>query len=98
MTEAYAHRKFQRFVSQAFSQQSRRTFTDVSEKAKIATRRERLGVVALDYDNDGRMDIFQANDAAANFLYHNDGTEAFPSRLAAVSLLIRNRQRTRWMV
>ncbi|HYR74212.1 MAG TPA: VCBS repeat-containing protein, partial [Pyrinomonadaceae bacterium] len=50
------------------------TFTDVSEKAKIANPKGKgLGVVALDYDNDGRMDIFQANDAAANFLYHNDG-------------------------
>jgi len=54
------------------------TFTDVSEKAKIANPKGKgLGVVALDYDNDGRMDIFQANDAAANFLYHNDGNGTF---------------------
>jgi len=54
------------------------TFTDVSEKAKIANPKGKgLGVVALDYDNDGRMDLFQANDAAANFLYHNDGNGSF---------------------
>ncbi|PYS73967.1 MAG: hypothetical protein DMF73_04560, partial [Acidobacteria bacterium] len=54
------------------------TFTDVSEKEKIANPKGKgLGVVALDYDNDGRMDIFQANDAAANFLYHNDGNGSF---------------------
>src|SRR5947209_7188001 len=54
------------------------TFTDVSEKAKIANPRGKgLGVVALDYDNDGWMDIFQANDAAPNFLYHNDGNGTF---------------------
>ena len=54
------------------------TFTDVSEKEKIANPKGKgLGVVALDYDNDGRMDIFQANDAAANFLYHNDGNGIF---------------------
>ncbi len=54
------------------------TFTDVSEKAKIANPKGKgLGVVALDYDNDGRMDIFQANDAAPNFLYHNDGNGTF---------------------
>ncbi len=54
------------------------TFTDVSERAKIADPKGKgLGVVALDYDNDGRMDIFQANDAAANFLYHNDGNGTF---------------------
>ena len=54
------------------------TFTDVSEKAGIANPKGKgLGVVALDYDNDGRIDIFQANDAAANFLYHNNGDGTF---------------------
>ena len=54
------------------------TFTDVSEKARIANPRGKgLGVVALDYDNDGRIDVFQANDAAANFLYHNNGDGTF---------------------
>ena len=54
------------------------TFTDVSEKAKIwKTNGKGLGVIALDYDNDGRMDIFQANDAAPNFLFHNNGDGTF---------------------
>ncbi len=54
------------------------TFTDVSEKARIANPRGKgLGVVALDYDKDGRIDVFQANDAAANFLYHNNGDGTF---------------------
>ena len=54
------------------------TFTDVSEKARIANPRGKgLGVIALDYDNDGRIDVFQANDAAANFLYHNNGDGTF---------------------
>jgi hypothetical protein len=54
------------------------TFTDVSEKAKILNPKGKgLGVIALDYDNDGRMDIFQANDAAANFLFHNNGDGTF---------------------
>ena len=54
------------------------TFTDVSEKAGIANSAGKgLGVVALDYDNDGRVDIFQANDAAANFLFHNNGDGTF---------------------
>ena len=33
--------------------------------------------MALDHDNDGRMDIFQANDATANFLFHNNGDGTF---------------------
>jgi hypothetical protein len=54
------------------------TFTDVSEKARIANPKGKgLGVVALDYDNDGRIDVFQANDAVANFLYHNNGDGTF---------------------
>src|SRR6266566_2890646 len=54
------------------------TFTDVSDRAKVTNPKGKgLGVLALDYDNDGRMDIFQANDAAANFLYHNDGNGSF---------------------
>lgn len=54
------------------------TFTDVSEKAKIVNPNGKgLGVIAVDYDNDGRIDIFQANDAAPNFLFHNNGDGTF---------------------
>jgi hypothetical protein len=41
------------------------TFTDVS--------RETWGVVATDINNDGRMDLFVANDTVANFLFVNRG-------------------------
>jgi hypothetical protein len=54
------------------------TFTDVSAKAGIAYHKGNgLGVVAFDYNNDGRMDIFQANDATPNFLFRNDGNGTF---------------------
>jgi enediyne biosynthesis protein E4 len=54
------------------------TFTDMSMKAGIATHKAKgLGVVAFDYNNDGRMDIFQANDSDANFLFRNDGNWSF---------------------
>jgi enediyne biosynthesis protein E4 len=36
-----------------------------------------LGVVWLDFDNDGWPDIFVANDSMANFLWHNKGDGAF---------------------
>ena len=50
------------------------TFTDVSIKAGIASYKSRgLGVVAFDYNNDGKMDIFEANDAGENFLFRNNG-------------------------
>jgi hypothetical protein len=54
------------------------TFTDVSEKTGISAQTGRgLGVIALDYNNDGWMDIFQANDAGANFLFRNNGKGTF---------------------
>lgn len=51
-------------------------FIDVSEQAGItaADREGRgLGVVAADFDGDGRTDLFVANDLNANFLFHNEG-------------------------
>jgi thioredoxin-like negative regulator of GroEL len=51
-------------------------FRDVSEQAGItaADRDGRgLGVVAADLDEDGRIDLFVANDTTANFLFLNRG-------------------------
>jgi hypothetical protein len=54
------------------------TFTDISAKAGIAVHRGKgLGVIAFDYNNDGRMDIFQANDTDPNFLFRNNGDGTF---------------------
>lgn len=53
------------------------TFTDVSDKAKISIAGKGLGVIAFDYNNDGRTDIFQANDTAPNFLFRNNGDGTF---------------------
>lgn len=53
-------------------------FTDVSEQAGVADRDGRgLGVVAADLDQDGRIDLFVANDMTANFLYLNQGAMRF---------------------
>jgi hypothetical protein len=49
-------------------------FTDVSASSGVgALRANGLGVVIADYDNDGRPDVFVANDTMPNFLFHNDG-------------------------
>jgi enediyne biosynthesis protein E4 len=36
-----------------------------------------FAVVATDYDDDGRVDLFVANDSNPNFLYHNTGNGRF---------------------
>lgn len=48
------------------------TFTDASEPARLTARRGNgLGVVAGDYDGDGWVDLYVANDKTPNVLYHN---------------------------
>ena len=55
------------------------TFTDVSKTAGVADSRGYygLGVIASDFDGDGWVDIFVANDSTPNFLYHNNGNGTF---------------------
>src|SRR5204863_7987188 len=49
-------------------------FTDVSEKAGITHSKGRgLSVAFLDYNGDGRQDIFVANDLTPNMLWRNNG-------------------------
>ncbi len=54
------------------------TFTDVTESAGIDPNRYNgLGVVMGDYDRDGRLDIYVANDSTPSSLYHNNGDWTF---------------------
>jgi len=54
------------------------TFTDVSQKAGIiAPNSKSLGVVAFDYNDDGWIDIFVANDTEPNLLWENKGNGTF---------------------
>jgi hypothetical protein len=52
-------------------------FTDVSDATGIANRdpaqSKGLGVAWTDYDGDGDVDVYVANDSTRNFLYRNDG-------------------------
>ena len=54
------------------------TFTDVSRESGIAKSLGKAwGVVACDINNDGRMDLFVANDTVENFLFVNRGNGKF---------------------
>jgi hypothetical protein len=55
------------------------TFTDVTKKAGVADPDGfyGMGVICSDFDEDGLVDIFVANDSTPNFLYHNNGDGTF---------------------
>lgn len=54
------------------------TFEEIAEKTGLADKNKYygLGVVWADYDNDGWLDLYVANDSSPNYLYKNnrDGT------------------------
>jgi enediyne biosynthesis protein E4 len=55
------------------------TFTDVTKKAGVTDPNGYygMGVIASDFDEDGLVDIFVANDSTPNFLYKNKGDGTF---------------------
>jgi enediyne biosynthesis protein E4 len=52
-------------------------FTEMAEKAGLALPGKGLGIALADYDRDGRIDLFFANDSMPEFLYHNKGNGTF---------------------
>lgn len=57
------------------------TFEDVTEKMGIIDLDGRaMGVGAADYDEDGFVDIYVANDHTVNYLWHNDEGKGFTDR------------------
>jgi hypothetical protein len=65
------------------------TFSDVSKQAGVDGPQNLLGLTAVwsDFNNDGKPDLFVANDGAQNYLYQNDGhgqfkEMAFPAGVA----------------
>ncbi len=63
-------------------------FEDVTKRAGLYDPSSKsLGIVMLDYDNDGWMDLFVANDTQPNKLYHNnhDGTFTDQAVIAGVA-------------
>jgi enediyne biosynthesis protein E4 len=55
------------------------TFTDVSKNSGVSDPEQRYGLTAVwsDFDNDGKLDLFVANDAGPNYLYKGDGLGRF---------------------
>src|SRR5262245_23848397 len=55
------------------------TFTETSQKAGVADAAGLygIGVAFFDFDDDGRLDLFVANDSCSNYLYKNRGDGTF---------------------
>ncbi len=55
------------------------TFTEVSARAGVndAEQRFGLGVLWSDFNNDGKLDLFVANDSQPNYLYRGNGAGKF---------------------
>jgi hypothetical protein len=52
-------------------------FTEVSLKLGLSKQGKGLGIALADYDLDGQIDLYFANDSMPEFLYHNTGHGAF---------------------
>ncbi len=56
------------------------TFTEAAEKVGVSDAKNKyygLGVVFADYDNDGWLDLYVANDSSPNYLYRNNRNGTF---------------------
>jgi len=75
----YCHpRSFRGVTDLLFHNNGDGTFTDVSNEAGLAKLTGKsLGVAFADYDADGRIDAYVANDSVPAFLLHNDGNGRF---------------------
>jgi enediyne biosynthesis protein E4 len=72
------------------------TFTDVTRASGVyRTDGKGLGVVFGDYDDDGRIDFFVANDLVPNFLYHNEGRGTFREMALSAGVAVASDGRAR---
>lgn len=63
------------------------TFENVTQRAGLSDPSSKsLGAALLDYNNDGRMDLFVANDTEPNKLYKNNGNGSFTDEAVAAGV------------
>ena len=53
------------------------TFTEEAHRVGLDKPGKGLGIAIADYDRDGHIDLFVANDSMEEFLYHNKGNGTF---------------------
>jgi tetratricopeptide (TPR) repeat protein len=81
--------KYKGLPNQLFRNNSDGTFTDVSAASGIARHVGKgMGVAVADYDDDGLMDVFVANDTLPNFLFRNLGQGKFEEVALAAGVAV----------
>jgi len=74
----YCHPDFFKPISPlVFHNNKDGTFTEIARKAGLDKPGKGLGIALADYDRDGHIDLFVANDSMVEFLYHNKGDGTF---------------------
>lgn len=75
---SYCHPdQFQPVAPLVYHNDGRGHFTEVSRQIGLDKRGKGLGIAIADYDRDGHIDVFVANDSVPEFLYHNKGNGTF---------------------
>ncbi len=75
----YCHPRFYKATpNQLFLNNGDGTFKDISAESGLRAHLGKgMGGSAADYDLDGKIDVFVANDKELNFLFHNKGNSKF---------------------
>jgi len=75
---AYCHPDTFRAISPlVFHNDGNGHFTEVGQKIGLGKPSKGLGIAIADYDRDGHIDLFIANDSMVEYLYHNKGDGTF---------------------
>ncbi len=75
---AYCHPDMFRPISPlVYHNDGKGHFSEVAEKIGVLAPGKGLGIALADYDRDGHIDLFVANDSMSEFLYHNRGNGTF---------------------
>ena len=78
---AYCHPdSFQAITPLVYHNDGNGHFTEVGKRIGLATPGKGLGIAIADYDGDGHIDLFVANDSMPEFLYHNKGDGTFEEK------------------
>jgi len=75
---AYCHPDtFNAIAPLVFHNDGKGHFTEVAKKIGLDKPAKALGISIADYDRDGHIDLFIANDSMVEYLYHNKGNGTF---------------------